>query len=109
MAEAHLGVMASYNFDTQGMTLLEAEAMGLPVFFCDPDMVEVVPAESYVLAGSPEAEAMKIALENLPAEKIQKMSKKMLRERGKIFQATQVKDLEKIYKEAQKMKKATRE
>lgn len=109
MAESHLGVMASYNFDTQGMTLLEAEATGLPVFFCDPDMMEVVPEGSYVLAGGPEAEAMRIALENLPSEKVQKMSKKMLKERAKIFQAVQIKDLEKVYKEVVKLKKAARE
>lgn len=109
MVESHLGVMASYNFDTQGMTLLEAEATGLPVFFCDPDMMEVVPGGSYVLAGGPEAEAMRIALENLPSEKVQKMSKKMLKERANIFQAVQIKDLEKVYKEAVKLKKAARE
>ncbi len=43
MQKAHLAIMASYDFDTQGMTLLEAQATGLPVFFCDPAMQEVVP------------------------------------------------------------------
>ena len=100
MAEAHLGVMASYNFDTQGMTLLEAEAMGLPVFFCDPDMMEVVPEGSYVLAGGPEAEAMAMALDNMPAERVEKMSKKMLKNREKVAQSVQVKNLEKVYREA---------
>ncbi len=106
MAEAHLGVMASYNFDTQGMTLLEAEAVGLPVFFCDPDMMEVVPEGSYVLAGGPEAEAMAMALENLPADKIQKMSRKMLKNREKVSQGVQVKNLEKVYREAMREHKA---
>lgn len=107
MAECHLGVMASYNFDTQGMTLLEAEAAGLPVFFCDPDMMEVVPEGSYVLAGGPEAEAMAMALDSMPAEKVEKMSKKMLRNREKVFQGVQVKNLEKVYREAIKTKSAT--
>ncbi len=105
MREAHLGVAASYNFDTQGMILLEAEATGLPVFFCDPDMMEVAPEGSYVLAGGPEAEAMAIALENIPAEKIEKMSKKMLRERREVLQSTQVKNLERVYREAIKIHK----
>lgn len=100
MAECHLCVMASYNFDTQGMTLLEAEATGLPVFFCDPDMMEVVPAESYIIAGGPEAEAMAIALENFPSEKVEKMSKKMLKNRAEVLQSTQIKNLEKVYREA---------
>lgn len=102
MREAHLGIMASYNFDTQGMTLLEAEATGLPVMFCDPEMMEVVPRESFVLAGGPEAEAMTIALENLPAEEIVKMSRRMLKERQNVLQSKQIKKLVAIYKQAMK-------
>ncbi len=104
MKEAHLGIMASYNFDTQGMTLLEAEATGLPVMFCDPEMMEVVPAGSYVIAGGPEPAAMAIALENLPAEQVGKMSKQMLKHRSEVLQSTQMKKLLRVYREA--MKKA---
>ena len=88
------------------MTLLEAEATGLPVFFCDPDMMEVVPEGSYVIAGGPEPEAMAIALENLPADKVEKMSKKMLKNREKVSQGVQVKNLEKVYREAIREHKA---
>lgn len=97
MREAHLGIMASYNFDTQGMTLLEAEATGLPVFFCDPNMREVVPNGSYVLAGGPEAAAMAIALQNLLAEQIAKMSQQMLKNRQKVLQSAQVETLLAVY------------
>lgn len=97
MAEAHLSVLASYNFDNQPMTLLEAEATGLPVFFCDPDMLEVVPSESFVIAGGPEPEAMMIALENLESTKIAKMSKQMLKNRAKVMQDAQIEDLLKVY------------
>lgn len=97
MEKVHLGIMASYNFDTQGMTLLEAEATGLPVFFCDPEMIEVVPEESYILAGGPSAEAMAISLENFPAEKINAMSKKMLKHRQEVLEKRQVKNLLKVY------------
>ncbi len=106
MREAHLGVMASYNFDTQGMTLLEAEATGLPVFFCDPEMMGVVPSGSFVIAGGPEAEAMEIALENLDPEKIQKMSKVMLRHRAEVLQSTQIKKLLKVYQTAKRLAKS---
>lgn len=101
MRESHLGIMASYNFDTQGMTLLEAEATGLPVFFCDPEMLEVVPEKSYILAGGPSAEAMAIALENFDASDVQKMSKQMLKHRQEVLQSTQIKQLLKVYELAQ--------
>ncbi len=100
MREAHLGVMASYNFDTQGMTLLEAEATGLPVFFCDPEMMEIAPRESFVIAGGKEPEAMAIALENMPAEKVAKMSQKMLKNRQEVLQSKQIKKLLAVYKQA---------
>ena len=47
---SHLDALVSYNFDTFGMTLIEAEAFGTPVFFCDPDMTEVVPKGSYIIS-----------------------------------------------------------
>lgn len=97
MRKCHLGIMASYNFDTQGMTLLEAEATGLPVFFCDPEMMEVVPRESFVIAGGPEAEAMALALDNLESKQIKKMSQQMLKKRAEVAQSVQTKKLLKIY------------
>lgn len=103
MREVHLGIMASYNFDTQGMTLLEAEATGLPVFFCDPVMGEVVPQGSYVLSGGPEAAAMAITLENMPAEKVEEMSTVMLAHRREVLQEAQVRKLLEAYKLAAKL------
>lgn len=100
MRVVHLAVMASYNFDTQGMTLLEAEAMGLPVFFCDPAMVEIVPKESFVLSDGPEAAAMQIAIDNIPAAQIEKMSKKMLANRKDVAQSNQAKKMLAAYKMA---------
>lgn len=100
MQTAHLGIMASYNFDTQGMTLLEAETVGLPVFFCDPAMMEVVPSGSYVLADSPEAAAMQIALDNIPAEQIERMSRKMLTHREEVVQLRQAEKMLAVYKTA---------
>ncbi len=102
MQEAHLGIMASYNFDTQGMTLLEAEATGLPVFFCDPEMREVVPEGSYVLAGGPESVAMAIALNGIEPRQIAQMSRQMLKNRGEISQEVQVEKLLSVYEEARR-------
>ncbi len=93
MAEAHLSILASYNFDNQPMTLLEAQATGLPVFFCDPNMLEVVPSESYIIAGGSEPVAMAIALENFEDTSIAKMSKQMLKHRAAVLQTAQNDDL----------------
>ena len=53
IAHAHLDILASYNFDNYPMTLVEAEASGVPVFICDPDMQEIVPEGSYILSKGP--------------------------------------------------------
>ncbi len=98
MREAHLSATVSYNFDVQAMTLLEAEATGLPVFFCDPCMREIMPAGSYVMADSPEAEAMMMALEDLPAGQIEKMSTVMLKHRKEVLQDAQIAQLLKVYR-----------
>lgn len=100
MAESHLSVLASYNFDNQPMTLLEAEATGLPVFFCDPNMVEVVPEGSFVLADSPEPEAMALALEKISAKDITRMSTVMLKNKMKAIQVKQMESLLEAYKMA---------
>ena len=100
MGSAQLAIMASYNFDTQGMTLLEAKATGLPVFFCDPNMCEVVPKGSYVLAAGPEPEAMAAALEALPAGQIEKMSRVMMAHREEALQSAQIQKLIAVYQEA---------
>lgn len=43
-------LFTSYGFDTQGLVLLEAAAMSLPVIYCDPALGESVPAGGGVLA-----------------------------------------------------------
>lgn len=84
---ADLDVLASYNFDTFGMTLIEAEAAGVPVFICDPDLTEVVPEGGYVLAPGPSSTEMSAALQGLLAhpEKIHQMSTTMLAHRSEIL------------------------
>ncbi len=97
--ESHLDIMASYGFDTQGVTLLEAEARGLPVFFCDPDMREVVPEGSYILSSGPESSRMADALNKLVfhPELIEQMSEKMIKKRFEVAQSEKNKKMLKIY------------
>lgn len=104
MLNQHISVTVSYGFDTQGLTLLEAEATGMPVFFCDPDMKESVPGGGYVMSDGPSAEEMAKALDQLARqpEKIEDMSQVMLAHRDDILQSTQIKKLLNVYQSALK-------
>ena len=99
MMDQHLSVTVSYGFDTQGLTLLEAEAVGLPVFFCDPDMKEVVPSAGAVFSKSPDPEEMAKTLDEIARhpEQIAAMSEAMLSHRKEILQSTQIKKLVEVY------------
>lgn len=96
---SHLDVLVSYNFDTFGMTLIEAESAGVPVFFCDPDMEEIVPKGSFIKSEDETENAMAAALNNLleNPKKIEKMSSVMLEHRNEILMSKHIKSLEKIF------------
>lgn len=98
IVESHLDVLVSYGFDTFGMTLIEAEACGVPAFFCDPDMKEVVPAGGYVLAKGPEPKEMAEALNDLLVhpERIGEMSSVMCKHRKEVLISRRIEELEKI-------------
>lgn len=101
--KSHLDVLTSYNFDNYPMTLVEAEAAGVPVFICDPDMKEIVPRGSYILSSGPTPTQMAKALNDLfhPA-KIQQMSKIMLKHRQEVLISERIKILENIFREITK-------
>lgn len=97
--DSHLDILVSYNFDTFGNTLIEAEAAGVPVFFCDPDMVEIVPKGSFVMSTNESPEEMANALNDLlkHPDRIEKMSKIMLDHREEVLISKRIKILEKIF------------
>lgn len=97
--KSHLDVLASYNFDNYPMTLVEAEAAGVPAFICDPDMQEIIPKDSYILSAGPTPIQMAEALNNLlqHPEKIQQMSKIMLKNRNEVLISNRIKILEKYF------------
>ena len=99
--KSHLDILVSYNFDTFGMTLIEAEAFGVPVFFCDPDMKEIVPKGSFIISKNKTPVAMSATLNDLlkHPEKIEQMSKIMLENRKDILISKRIKILENIFTE----------
>ena len=107
MRKMHLSVTVTYGFDTQGLTLLEAAATGLPVFYCDPDMGESVPRGGGVCADGPEPEEMAEMLQNIieTPECIREMSQAMLKRRGQVLQSGQIEKLVRVYGEVIKGQK----
>jgi glycosyltransferase involved in cell wall biosynthesis len=102
--KAHLDTLVSYNFDNHPLTLVEAEANGIPVLICDQDMAGLVPKDSFVLAKNETAEAIAEALDNLMADpdKIRRMSRVMISHREETKVSNRIGDLVKFFNEIKK-------
>ena len=99
ITNSHLDCLVSYDFDTFGMTLIEAEAHGVPAFICDPDMQEVIPADSYIISKNENPDEMAATLHDLlmhPA-RIRQMSEVMLAHRSEVLISHRIKTLEKLF------------
>ena len=99
IGDSHLDVLISYNCDTFGMTLIEAEVYGVPVLICDPDMKEIVPSGGFVLTKSPEPSSIADAIDDLIVhpEKIKQMSEVMIKHRDEVSASNRIKILEKTF------------
>lgn len=104
MQKMHLSVTVSYGFDTQGLTLLEAIATGLPVFYCDPDLAESVPMGAGVCAEGPDIDKMAEMLHNIinTPECILEMSERAMKGRKNALQSAQIKKLLAVYRSARR-------
>ena len=100
LSRSHLDVLVSINYDTFGMTLIEAEAAGVPVLFCDPDMREIVPEGGFIMCRDTNSVAMAEAINKILAhpECIEAMSKVMIKHRDEVRQSKQTGKLIKYYK-----------
>ena len=96
---AHLDVLVSYNFDNHPLTLVEAEANGIPVLICDKDMAGLVPKDSFVLAKDKTAPAIAEALDILKddPDKIRRMSRVMISRREETKISNYINDLVKFF------------
>ena len=97
--QAHLDVLVSYNFDTFGMTLIEAEAFGVPIMICDPDLQETIPKGSFVISSSPTPLDMAKAINDVLdcPQQIAQMSQIMISHRHEILISNRIKTLEKLF------------
>lgn len=97
--DQHLSIINSYGFDTQGMTILEAIACGLPVIYTDPAMDENIPDHCGLRAknNTPAAmaELLNYIFEN--PELIKTMSKAALKASPSVMQSAQIKNLLNLY------------
>ena len=96
----------SHNFDTFGMTLIEAESAGVPTLFVDTDMKEIVPEGGYVFASNPSYTAIAAEINEIfeHPDKIEKMSRVLLAHRDEVRISRSVDKLEKIFEKLQKNK-----
>lgn len=99
LARAHLDILVSYNFDVCPMTMLEAQAMGTPVFICDRDMAGLMPTGGYVLAKGASAEEIAKSLNQLftQKERIREMSLVMGQHRAEALESYRINELVDVF------------
>ena len=99
--DQHLSIINSYQFDTQGLTILEAAACNLPVIYADPDMTEIVPNHGGLCAKSPAPRDMAELLLEIyhQPEIIQKLSQNLAASEKTYLQSHQIEKLLDLYRQ----------
>lgn len=104
LKEAHLDVLVSYHYDTFGMVLLEAIATATPTLIADPELVEILPPQSYALTASPKPADIATALLELiqHPDRVHQMSQAIVASTKSIANSHKITQLEKIFAEGVK-------
>ena len=99
MQNQHISVINSYGFDTQGMTILEAVACGLPILYADPAMDEVVPEHGGLRSSNDSVAAMADTINQLFTHPtlVEEMSKNAIKAKDSVLQSTQISKLLELY------------
>ena len=99
--DQHLSIINSYQFDTQGLTILEAAACNLPVIYADPDMTEIVPNHGGLCAKSPAPRDMAELLLEIyhQPEIIRKLSQNLAASEKTYLQSHQIEKLLDLYRQ----------
>lgn len=92
-------LFTSYDFDTQGLVLLEAVAMSTPVIYCDPALSETVPEGGGIVAADPSPAALAAAIRGLASDRdrLRKMSGIVTQHRDSGRQSLQTEKIIAIY------------
>jgi glycosyltransferase, group 1 family len=77
LKQADVFSLASYHFDNQPMTFLEAASSGLPIVYCDEQMTEGLTERNAILTDGIEGESLARAFNDLFSnpDKLEKMSR----------------------------------
>lgn len=107
ISKSHLDVLVSYDYDTFGMTLVEAAAAGVPSLIADPDLAEVLPENTYFLTDNPSPSAIAKTLDSIYAhpERVSEASQKLLSDRSYLKISAKIDALEKLFANLQKFTK----
>jgi glycosyltransferase involved in cell wall biosynthesis len=92
-------LFTSYDFDTQGLVLLEAAAMSLPTIYCDPALGETVPEGGGILAADPSPASLAAAIRVLveDRDKVREMTDIVAAQRDTARQSRQTEKIIAIY------------
>ncbi len=102
LATADALVFPSMGFDTQGMVLLEAVAMGLPIVYCDPDLAESVPAGAGLCATDASPAALAGAIDTLAGNRtrLAALRTEMACHRDSVRQSRTIEAITAVYRQA---------
>ncbi|MEU1983935.1 cytochrome P450 [Nocardia sp. NPDC019395] len=99
MREHDILLFPSWRAETQGMALLEAVAMGLPVVHCDPDLSESIPADGGICTPGLDPGDIAATLRELAAnpDRLVSMRAKLAAEQGSVRQSKLTARITEIY------------